>query len=192
MSPRRPNPGLPRPETLTPPQAFGLHRAVHGYGTAGPWRRLACRVAQVGALLAGGEARFDQHRLGAAALAGMAAGKSLLPAQKLNPAHHFWHASVRQPGFAVLRTGPVCRNPGRQPGIEGWHALVPAAVACPVPVFEAHPGRPGGRKRNAQRHAALDRNPVTPHELSGSIPAPGRRLGATPPGAESAGISYAA
>src|SRR4051812_33574527 len=37
------------------------------------------------------------------------------------------------------------------------------------------------QKTKRQRHAALDRNRVTPHELSGSIPAPGRRRAAAPP-----------
>ena len=46
----QPLPAPPLPYALTPlsPQDPGLRRAIHGYSTAGTWRRLAYRVGQVG------------------------------------------------------------------------------------------------------------------------------------------------
>lgn len=66
------------PYALTPlsQQDPGLRRAIHGYSTAGTWRRLAFRVGQVGLEIAGSLPRDARRALrgGAPALARLEAG----------------------------------------------------------------------------------------------------------------------
>ncbi|TDH63468.1 hypothetical protein E2C06_06460 [Dankookia rubra] len=60
---------LARPYALSPlsPQDPGLRRAIHGYSTAGTWRRLAFRAGQVGLEIAGALPRDLGRALGGGA-----------------------------------------------------------------------------------------------------------------------------
>ena len=64
--------------------------------------------------------------------------EELLREWPLNPTQHLWHVLATKFGDPFIKTELVLRNPGRLPGVDQWHSVVPPDAPCPLPMLQAH------------------------------------------------------